>query len=80
MKLLFAIQVLLIHLLISMIICFLTDQMNYRYWTWVSIGLPVSLVFVHFFLPKHKVKEVKPVENEELFDHLFIKKTSNKFS
>ena len=78
MRLLYAIQLLIIHFLVSFTIGIMTDNLNYRFWTWVAIGVPVHLILAGFFLSKNKTKEICPDENEEIFDHLFIKK--NKWS
>lgn len=74
MKLLYIIQLLLIHLAVSLAIGIMTDNLNYRFWTWVAIGIPVNLIISGFFLSRNKTKEICPVENEEIFDHLFIRK------
>ncbi|WP_276504092.1 hypothetical protein [Terrimonas pollutisoli] len=74
MKLLYAIQLLIIHFLVSLTIGIMTDNLNYRFWTWVAISVPVNLIISGFFLSGNKTKEIYPVENEEIFDHLFIKK------
>lgn len=74
MKLLYIIQLLIIHLAVSLTIGIMTDNLNYRFWTWVAIGVPVNLIIGGFFLSGNKTKEICPVENEEIFDHLFIRK------
>ena len=74
MKLLYAIQLLIIHFLVSLTIGIMTDNLNFRFWTWVAIGVPVNLLLGWFFLSKNKTRKISPVENEEIFDHLFIPK------
>ena len=74
MKLLYIIQLLTIHLAVSLTLGAITNNLNSRFWTWVAIGVPVNLIIGAFFLSKNKAKKRYPVENEEIFDHLFIKK------
>jgi hypothetical protein len=74
MKFLYLVQLLTIHLAVSLTIGTMTDNLTYRFWTWVAIGIPVNLIIGSFFLSKEKPKEIMPVENEEIFDHLFTRK------
>lgn len=51
-----------------------------EYWLWVYISIPLALVgsFILVCLPGVSAKtreKLSPVENEEIFDHLFIHKT-----
>jgi hypothetical protein len=79
MKLLYRIQLPLISLLVCLTATCITGDSPYRFWVWV--GAPVLAIFAicEFFLflryrAISKSNEPKPVENEEIFDHLFIKK------
>jgi len=74
MKLLYLVQLLTIHLAVSLTIGIMTDNLNYRFWTWVAIGIPVNLIIGGFFLSRNKARKMRPVKNEEIFDHLFIRK------
>ena len=74
MKFLYLVQLLTIHLSVSLLIGTMTDNLNYRFWSWVATGIPVNIIIGTFFLSKGKQKEIAPVENEEIFDHLFIRK------
>jgi hypothetical protein len=53
-----------------------------KYWPWFFAGslLPFVANIIIYYLPyKLKIKEteLRPVENEEIFDHLFILPDSN---
>jgi hypothetical protein len=82
MKLLYILQVLLIHLAISFAIGLMTNNLTPGFWTWVGISIPFNLIFgaVIAYLPvagKNKTGRSGPVENEEIFDHLFLNKKQN---
>jgi hypothetical protein len=50
--------------------------LSYRYWFLLSIPLPlISGIILLWFV--YKGKQLKPVENHELFDHLFVAGNEN---
>jgi hypothetical protein len=74
MKLLYALQLLIIHFAVSLAIGIMTNNLDYQFFSWVAMGVPVVLIIGFFFIPGNKRKKTGPVENEEIFDHLFISK------
>jgi hypothetical protein len=54
------------------------------YWLWIYISIPLALIasFILVCLPGITAKKkgrLSPVENEEIFDHLFIHKTGKTY-
>ena len=63
----------------------MAKDMGRKFWPWFFIGmvLPLAANFILAFLPsalpqKKVIKEISPVENEHLFDHLFIENINKK--
>ena len=57
-----------------------TGLIAQEYWLWFYISIPLALIasFILVCLPGISAKtreKLSPVENEEIFDHLFIHKT-----
>jgi hypothetical protein len=53
-------------------------------WLWLYVSIPLALVasFLLICLPRippKKAGKLSPVENEEVFDHLFINKTQKTY-
>lgn len=46
---------------------------NLRFWTLLSLLMPVMTFIILVVIPKRN-KHTKAVTNDELFDHLFVKK------
>jgi len=51
-----------------------------KFWPWFFIGmvLPFMGYTIVFFLKQVNEKKISPVENENLFDHLFIDEINKK--
>lgn len=62
----------------------MAKDMGRKFWPWFFIGmlLPLLANFILSFLPpalfQKQSKGLKPVENEELFNHLFIEDINKK--
>ena len=81
MELVFLMALILISFRIASATALLAEDIGKSYWTWFVLGvfLPLVAIGILFFLPrkrKRQVIELRAVENDEIFDHLFIDKHS----
>lgn len=81
MELVFLMALILISFRIASATASLAEDTGKNYWAWFVLGifLPLFAIGILFFLPrkrKKQVTELRAVENDEIFDHLFILKHS----
>lgn len=82
MKLLLAVPVLLFAFLLPLITGLMVKDSPYRFWLcfYISIAPPPTVSVIIFCLAgwcRQKAGKLEPVENEEIFDHLFISKNKS---
>ena len=82
MKFLLAVPLLIFVFLLPLITGLIINDSPYKFWLWFYISIPLVFVtsVVILCLPdrsREKAGKVKPVENEEIFDHLFIGKNKS---
>ena len=71
-------------IILALLMPMVTGLIEQEYWLWFYISIPLAMItsFILVCLPgiPAKTKEkVSPVENEEIFDHLFIHKTQRTY-
>lgn len=73
MELIFALPFLLLPLAFPVIAGCMARSFgrSYRFWFWISFLLPVVSCIILLCLPNKK-KSLTAVENDELYDHLFV--------
>jgi len=81
MEFVFLMALVLISFRIASVTASLAENVGKGYWTWFVLGvfLPLIAIGVLYCLPrksKKRVTELRAVENDEIFDHLFIGKHS----
>jgi len=81
MEFVFLMALVLISLRISFVTAETAERFCKSYWMWFVIGLllPFIAVAILYCLPRKtekKITELRAVENDEIFDHLFIPKHS----
>jgi len=79
MEFVFLMALILISFRIASATAALAEDIGKRYWTWLVLGvfLPLVAIGILFCLPRKRKKqatELRAVENDEIFDHLFIAK------
>jgi hypothetical protein len=79
MKFLFAALLLIFAFLLPLITGLIVKDSPYKFWLWFYISIPLLFVtsVIIICLPgrsRKNVEKLNPVENEEIFDHLFIEK------
>jgi len=77
MEFIFAIPLLFMPLMLPFITGQMAKSFGRKFWPWFFIGIPLPLIANIILIclrDKSKEKRVKAVENEEIFDCLFIKK------
>ena len=72
-------------ILLAIPFAFLAGQMakdkKRKFWPWFFFGMALPFMgyaFVFFLKPANEKNKMEPVENENLFDHLFIEKINKK--
>lgn len=80
MEIVFLMTLVLMSLRISTVTAGVAESIGKNYWTWFVFGVLLPLIAIGILLSlrrrSKKVTELKPVENDEIFDHLFIAKHS----
>jgi hypothetical protein len=76
MELVFTLPLILLPLLMPLLTGLMAQSFGRNFWTWFAISIPLPLVanLLLLRLPDLSLDEqvVRPVENHELFDHLFL--------
>ena len=85
MEFVFAIPLLFTPFMMPLITGLMAKNFGRKFWLWFFLGLllPFIAAIVLLCLPdksKRKVVELRPVENDEVFDYLFITKNQNQFA
>ena len=71
-------------LILAFLLPVITGLIAQETWLWVYVSIPLALVtsFILVCLPGitwKKTGKLSPVENDEIFDHLFINKTQKTY-
>ena len=79
MKFLLAVPLLIFAFLLPLITGVMAENSTYKFWLWFYTSIPLLFVagMIVICLPaisRKKARKLNPVENEEIFDHLFIGK------
>jgi hypothetical protein len=82
MKFLLAVPLLIFAFFLPLITALMVKDSPYKFWLWFYISIPLLFVtnVIIICLPaisRKKVEKLNPVENEEIFDHLFIAKNKS---
>jgi hypothetical protein len=81
MEFVFLMALVLMSFRVAFVTASLAEEIGKGYWTWFILGvfLPLIAIAILFCLPRKsrkRVTELRAVENDEIFDHLFIAKHS----
>ena len=82
MKFLLAVPLLIFAFLLPLITGLMAKSSPYQFWLWFYTSIPLLFVagVIVICLPaisRKKARKLRPVENEEIFDHLFIGKNKS---
>lgn len=83
MKLLYIVQLLLVSLVVSLTMAYATGSFTYRFWGLVVVIIPAIFALCETLLllrssMMSQTNKTAPVENDEIFDHLFISRQKKK--
>ena len=84
MEVLFALPIILIPFFWPVVTGLVARGYGRKFWTWFFLGIPLPFiaVIILLFLPDKLVRnaaaELQPVENEKIFDHLFLEEKEYK--
>jgi len=74
MEFVFALPILLIPFALPLMAGFMARRFgrSFRFWFWISFLLPFVSCIIILCLPDRSIEQ-RPVENEEIFNQLFLK-------